>query len=57
VRVSDDGVGVPETMTPGVGLRSMRERAEELGGSCSVVPGQDGRGTTVLATIPVQREG
>jgi hypothetical protein len=57
VRVSDDGVGVPETMTPGVGLRSMRERAEELGGSCSVVPGQGGRGTTVLATIPVQREG
>ena len=56
VRVSDDGVGVRPAAVPGVGLRSMRERAEELGGSCAVLPGDDGRGTTVLATIPLQRE-
>jgi two-component system NarL family sensor kinase len=56
VRVSDDGKGVPDTSVPGIGLRSMRERAQELGGSCTVLPGEDGRGTTVLATIPLQRE-
>ncbi len=57
VEVSDDGVG-PGAAAPsgGVGLSSMRERASELGGSCSVTPGPHGRGTTVRATIPVQRE-
>jgi two-component system NarL family sensor kinase len=56
VRVSDDGVGVLDTAAPGIGLRSMRERAEELGGSCAVLPNEAGRGTTVLARIPLQRE-
>ena len=56
VRVCDDGVGVPAAVTPGVGLRSMRERAEELGGACEVRRGEDGRGTTLVATIPLQRE-
>jgi signal transduction histidine kinase len=56
LRVCDDGTGVAADAVPGVGLRSMRERAEELGGSCAVVPGEDGRGTTVVATIPLQRE-
>jgi signal transduction histidine kinase len=57
VEVSDDGVG-PGAAAPsgGVGLSSMRERASELGGSCSVTPGPHGRGTTVRAAIPVQRE-
>jgi signal transduction histidine kinase len=56
VRVSDDGVGVRPGAPAGVGLRSMRDRAEELGGSCAVQPGDGGRGTTVVAQIPVQRE-
>jgi signal transduction histidine kinase len=30
--ITDDGVGLPETYTAGVGLRSMRERAAALGG-------------------------
>jgi two-component system, NarL family, sensor kinase len=55
VRVSDDGVGLVRGGPPGVGLRSMRERAEELGGSCVIGPGEDGRGTTVFAIIPLQR--
>jgi two-component system NarL family sensor kinase len=54
VQISDDGVGIGDDAPPGVGLRSMRERAEELGGSCAVGPGRNGRGTTVLATIPLQ---
>lgn len=56
VRVRDDGIGVAGGAVAGVGLRSMRERAEELGGSCTVGAGEDGRGTTVVATIPLQRE-
>jgi signal transduction histidine kinase len=33
-------------------LRSMAERAAELGGRCATGPGPDG-GTTVTATIPL----
>ncbi|MCB1134087.1 MAG: hypothetical protein KDN05_23420 [Verrucomicrobiae bacterium] len=34
--IVDDGSGLPEQVVPGVGIRSMRERAEELGGSFSI---------------------
>ncbi len=51
-----DGVGPGAASSGGVGLSSMRERATELGGRCSVAPGPNGCGTTVRATIPVQRE-
>ncbi|MEU4692859.1 histidine kinase [Actinoplanes sp. NPDC023714] len=37
LEISDDGSGLPGDAEPGVGLRSMRERAEELGGVLSVV--------------------
>ena len=33
--IADDGVGLPELRRPGVGLLSMRERAEELGGTAA----------------------
>ena len=56
VEVRDDGVGLASGAVPGVGLRSMRERAEELGGTCTVVRGEGGAGTTVVATLPLQRE-
>jgi signal transduction histidine kinase len=52
VTVSDDGVGLSRRARPGVGLRSMRERASELGGWCSVAPGERG-GTTVSAHLPL----
>jgi signal transduction histidine kinase len=55
VEVRDDGVGLVSGAVPGVGLRSMRERAEELGGSCTVQRGEGGSGTTVVATLPLQR--
>ena len=32
IDVIDDGCGLPQPVTSGVGLQSMRERAEELGG-------------------------
>jgi len=50
VRVEDDGTGIPPDAGGGVGLASMRERATELGGWCTVTPG--GRGTVVLAHLP-----
>ena len=52
IEVSDDGVGIAPDATMGVGLRSMRERAEELGGTCMVEPAPGG-GTCVRLTWPV----
>jgi signal transduction histidine kinase len=57
VEVTDDGRGLPARPVPGVGLSSMRERAAELGGSCSVGPGTTGAaessGTRVHAVLPL----
>jgi signal transduction histidine kinase len=52
VSVTDDGVGVPHDAAPGVGLTSMRERADELGGSLDIVA-VEGGGTAVVARLPV----
>lgn len=54
MEISDDGTGLPADYNPGVGLRSMRERAEELGGRC-VIDSAPGQGTRVIAYIPVTR--
>ena len=51
--VSDDGRGIGEDHGAGVGLRSMRERAEELGGACAVGPAPGG-GTRVSARLPLR---
>ena len=51
VEVSDDGIGLPPDRLPGVGLNSMRERAEELGGSLAVV--NEGEGVRVTAVLPM----
>ncbi|GAA5113571.1 hypothetical protein GCM10023339_18140 [Alloalcanivorax gelatiniphagus] len=51
VTVADDGRGIAEDVTAGVGLLSLRERAEELGGRCEVVCPDNG-GTTVRAVLP-----
>ncbi len=55
LEIIDDGVGLLAERRAGVGLLSMRERAEELGGSLSVetVPGG---GTRVLARLPLPKE-
>jgi signal transduction histidine kinase len=52
VEIEDDGAGLPAGLRAGVGLRSMRERAEELGGHLSLTPGAHG-GTRVQATLPL----
>jgi signal transduction histidine kinase len=53
--VVDDGVGLPDHLEPGVGIRSMQERAEELGGSFSIAPaGADG--VRIEAAFPAPLE-
>ncbi|MCR2806356.1 sensor histidine kinase [Paenibacillus soyae] len=60
VEVMDDGVGIPLANRPasraqagGVGLTSIRERAEELGGRSRIGNAEEG-GTRVSTWIPVQ---
>jgi signal transduction histidine kinase len=56
VEIDDDGVGLPSTRRSGVGLTSMRERAEELGGLCLVEARPFG-GTRVQARLPLPARG
>ncbi|MFD7710566.1 histidine kinase [Streptomyces sp. NPDC059786] len=53
VVVRDDGRGLPHRVTPGGGLISMRERAEELGGTWGIHRGRQG-GTVVEAHLPIR---
>ena len=52
VTVTDDGVGIAPDVAAGVGLVSLRERAAELGGRCTVTMAPAG-GTVVRAELPL----
>jgi signal transduction histidine kinase len=52
VEVCDDGTGLPADHRAGVGLASMRERAAELGGVCTI-DAPPGGGTRVCAWLPL----
>jgi signal transduction histidine kinase len=52
IEIQDDGRGMPDVHRAGVGLRSMRERAEEIGGSC-VIESNARQGTCVGVKIPL----
>ena len=52
VEVTDDGRGISPANRAGVGLTSMRERAEELGGTCALRP-RPGGGSIVSAQLPL----
>ena len=56
LEVEDDGRGTGRGLGPGVGLHSMRERAEELGGSLLVEAAPTG-GTVVRAGLPCSTGG
>ncbi len=57
VTVSDDGRGFdPAAANGGFGLIGMRERVELAGGELRI-DAAPGRGTTVLATIPLRPAG
>lgn len=55
LKVSDDGTGIGEYHKTGIGLHSMRERAEELGGRCVIEPAPEG-GTLVWVRLPIPKE-
>ena len=61
IEVQDKGKGIPqeklsevaEAHTPGVGMRGMRERVLQLGGTLEVKSEGAGKGTAVIAVFPV----
>jgi signal transduction histidine kinase len=55
LEVEDDGVGLPDIRRAGIGLASMRERAEELGGGFTIGPRPAG-GTYVEVLLPLMLE-
>ncbi len=55
VEVKDNGQGLPPQVRRGVGLSSLHERAEELGGTCLIEAVPTG-GTRVSARLPVHCE-
>ncbi|HEY8719407.1 sensor histidine kinase [Pengzhenrongella sp.] len=52
LEVVDDGLGIPASHSVGLGLQSMAERAAELGGTFTLEPCLNGRGTLVRAVLP-----
>ena len=56
LEVQDDGKGLSIPRRVGIGLSSMRERAEELGGTLTITSLSTG-GTSVLARLPCQVNG
>jgi signal transduction histidine kinase len=57
IDVVDDGTGLPDHVSAGMGIPSMRERAVEVGGVCTLARGPAG-GTHLCARLPLeQRQG
>ena len=52
--IEDDGIGLTENVRSGVGLHSMRERAQEVGGDCVIESGTR-QGVAVQVTLPVTK--
>jgi signal transduction histidine kinase len=52
VTISDDGVGFEDGRESGNGMTTMRERAEELGGSLTVASVE--RGVRVESSLPTR---
>lgn len=54
IDIKDDGQGLPQNITLGVGLTSMKERAEELGGVFSIF--SDATGVHLWVEFPLMKE-
>lgn len=55
ITITDDGKGLPDHYQAGVGMRSMRERAEELEGTFAIQTRPTG-GTRVHVCLPLMKE-
>jgi signal transduction histidine kinase len=55
ITITDDGRGLPDHYQAGVGIRSMRERAEELEGTFDIQTRPSG-GTQVHVCLPLMKE-
>ncbi|MEM9798537.1 MAG: cache domain-containing protein [Pseudomonadota bacterium] len=53
LRIEDDGRGIAQPGGPGLGLRNMAERIEQLDGTLTIGPGPSGRGTVIEAAVPL----
>lgn len=53
LKVTDNGKSFPPNIQSGIGLSSMKERAAELGGTVTILPGEPS-GTSVFARIPLE---
>ncbi|WP_460370480.1 sensor histidine kinase, partial [Actinocorallia lasiicapitis] len=51
LQITDHGRGILPSTPRGIGLQAMRERAEELGGTCTLTP-HPTRGTRLTAVLP-----
>lgn len=56
LEINDDGDGLAAGYRFGVGLASMRERAEEIGGTL-LISSERGSGTRVIAELPYSEDG
>ena len=54
ITVADDGQGIPTTPSLGLGIRSMQERATELGGTFHLGTLPTNSGTLIHVAIPLQ---
>jgi signal transduction histidine kinase len=52
LEVKDNGSGLPDSFHQGIGMVSMRERADELGGSCTI-ESISGDGVTINVWLPL----
>ncbi|MFN8435483.1 MAG: sensor histidine kinase [Anaerolineales bacterium] len=54
--IADNGIGFEQRSFKGFGLKTMRERIEEIGGSL-VIESQLGVGTTIAVSLPLEEQG
>ncbi|MCL6682459.1 sensor histidine kinase [Sphingomonas alba] len=54
IAIVDNGIGMPEKVRKGVGLSSMRERIDEIGGRLMIRHGKPG--TIIIASVPTHPE-
>ena len=62
VEIQDKGKGIPQEKrmemtssgTVGVGIRGMRERVRQLGGTLDIESAENGRGTVIIVRLPVE---